>query len=281
MLIPAPLASTRRGLSSPAPHRWHGARVESRANFPLDPAAAVLHYAQEIFEGLKAYKRDDGGVNCSAPTPMPSAFYLIEPNAAQAALRAGYSAKTARVIGPEKNLSKPVVAAAIEKARAKRAGRAEVTADWVVDELRKLASSNMADYMKSTPAGPALDFASLTRDQAGALSEVSVEYYDAPAGKKKPSAIKRVKFKLYDKSAALVHLGRHLGLFDMKRQPDAPVEVDIDEMRETVLRALARLADARAAEGGDPLAGPRTIEGVATRLDEVGPAARSAARVRA
>ena len=28
---------------------------KSRANFPLDPAAAVLHYAQEIFEGLKAY----------------------------------------------------------------------------------------------------------------------------------------------------------------------------------------------------------------------------------
>src|SRR5947209_7466376 len=42
---------------------WHGARIESRANFPLDPASAVLHYAQEIFEGLKAYKRDDGGVN--------------------------------------------------------------------------------------------------------------------------------------------------------------------------------------------------------------------------
>jgi branched-chain amino acid aminotransferase len=46
---------------------WHGARVESRANFPLDPALAVLHYAQEIFEGLKAYKRDDGGVNLFRP----------------------------------------------------------------------------------------------------------------------------------------------------------------------------------------------------------------------
>src|SRR5271156_1212510 len=46
---------------------WHGARVESRANFPLDPAAAVLHYAQEIFEGLKAYRRDDGGVNLFRP----------------------------------------------------------------------------------------------------------------------------------------------------------------------------------------------------------------------
>jgi branched-chain amino acid aminotransferase len=46
---------------------WHGARVESRANFLLDPALAVLHYAQEIFEGLKAYVRDDGGVNLFRP----------------------------------------------------------------------------------------------------------------------------------------------------------------------------------------------------------------------
>src|ERR1700749_290491 len=46
---------------------WHSARVESRANFPLDPALAVLHYAQEIFEGLKAYNRDDGGVNLFRP----------------------------------------------------------------------------------------------------------------------------------------------------------------------------------------------------------------------
>ena len=46
---------------------WHGARIGSRADFPLDPAAAVLHYAQEIFEGLKAYRRDDGGVNLFRP----------------------------------------------------------------------------------------------------------------------------------------------------------------------------------------------------------------------
>lgn len=46
---------------------WHDARVEARTNFSLDPATAVLHYAQEIFEGLKAYKRDDGGVNLFRP----------------------------------------------------------------------------------------------------------------------------------------------------------------------------------------------------------------------
>ena len=46
---------------------WHGARIEARANFSLDPATAVLHYAQEIFEGLKAYRREDGGVNLFRP----------------------------------------------------------------------------------------------------------------------------------------------------------------------------------------------------------------------
>jgi branched-chain amino acid aminotransferase len=54
---------------------WHDARVESRANFPLDPAAAVLHYAQEIFEGLKAYRRDDGGVNLFRPDANARRFW--------------------------------------------------------------------------------------------------------------------------------------------------------------------------------------------------------------
>ena len=46
---------------------WHDATIEARANFSLDPAAAVLHYAQEIFEGLKAYKTADGGANLFRP----------------------------------------------------------------------------------------------------------------------------------------------------------------------------------------------------------------------
>src|SRR5579863_4191290 len=53
---------------------WHSARIESRSNFPLDPATAVLHYAQEIFEGLKAYKRDDGGVNLFRPDANAKRF---------------------------------------------------------------------------------------------------------------------------------------------------------------------------------------------------------------
>ncbi|MGA8211711.1 MAG: branched-chain amino acid aminotransferase [Nocardioidaceae bacterium] len=41
---------------------WHDARVTPYAPLSLDPATAVLHYAQEIFEGLKAYRRPDGSV---------------------------------------------------------------------------------------------------------------------------------------------------------------------------------------------------------------------------
>src|SRR5512144_2742146 len=43
-------------------HGWHDARVTEYGPVPMDPATAVLHYAQEIFEGLKAYRHDDGSV---------------------------------------------------------------------------------------------------------------------------------------------------------------------------------------------------------------------------
>jgi branched-chain amino acid aminotransferase len=41
---------------------WHDARVEPYGPIPMDPASSVLHYAQEIFEGMKAYRHEDGSV---------------------------------------------------------------------------------------------------------------------------------------------------------------------------------------------------------------------------
>lgn len=46
---------------------WHDARIEPRGPIQMDPAAAVLHYAQEIFEGLKAYRTKDGGATLFRP----------------------------------------------------------------------------------------------------------------------------------------------------------------------------------------------------------------------
>src|SRR5258708_4351827 len=46
---------------------WHDAQVRAREAISLDPAAAVLHYGQEIFEGLKAYTRSDGSIALFRP----------------------------------------------------------------------------------------------------------------------------------------------------------------------------------------------------------------------
>jgi len=46
---------------------WHDAQIRAREPFQLDPACAVLHYAQEVFEGLKAYRAPDGGITLFRP----------------------------------------------------------------------------------------------------------------------------------------------------------------------------------------------------------------------
>jgi branched-chain amino acid aminotransferase len=46
---------------------WHDARITAREPFTMDPASPVLHYAQEIFEGMKAYRRPGGGAALFRP----------------------------------------------------------------------------------------------------------------------------------------------------------------------------------------------------------------------
>jgi len=53
---------------------WHGAQVGALAPLPLHPAAAVLHYAQEIFEGLKAYRLSDGHMALFRPEANAQRF---------------------------------------------------------------------------------------------------------------------------------------------------------------------------------------------------------------
>lgn len=92
--------------------------------------------------------------------------YLIDLNATQAAIRAGYSEKTARSIG-QRLLTNVDIQKAIEEAQSKRAERTEITQDMVLQELAKIGFSNMLDYMTKTDSGDLVpDFSVLTRDQA-------------------------------------------------------------------------------------------------------------------
>jgi branched-chain amino acid aminotransferase len=61
-----------------AEREWHEARLHAYGPLSVDPATAVLHYAQEIFEGLKAYAHDVGssgrrpGWRCRSSRSRPS-----------------------------------------------------------------------------------------------------------------------------------------------------------------------------------------------------------------
>ena len=83
--------------------------------------------------------KDAGGL-----TPKQAAFvreYLVDLNATQAAIRAGYSKKTAGQIG-EQNLKKLEVQQAIAKGQEKRSAKVELTAEVVINGLMKEASAD-------------------------------------------------------------------------------------------------------------------------------------------
>ena len=56
---------------------WHDARIVPYGPFELDPATVVFHYAQEIFEGMKAYRPPTTPCSCSARTATPSVFRIL------------------------------------------------------------------------------------------------------------------------------------------------------------------------------------------------------------
>jgi phage terminase small subunit len=72
------------------------------------------------------------------------AEYLVDLNATQASIRAGYSRNTAKQIGTE-NLAKPAIAEAIQEALVRRSERTEIKADYVLRQAVKLHERCMQD----------------------------------------------------------------------------------------------------------------------------------------
>jgi phage terminase small subunit len=71
-------------------------------------------------------------------------LYLVDLNATQAAIRAGYSKNSARQIGDE-NLSKPAIAAAVAKAKQERSEATKIDADWVLRQAVELHQRCMSE----------------------------------------------------------------------------------------------------------------------------------------
>jgi phage terminase small subunit len=92
-----------------------------------------------------------------------------------------------------------------------RRERLHVTADRIVEEYAKLGFANMGDYLDAVKGGDHY-FETLDRDQRAALSEVVVEQYTDGRGDD-AREVKRMKFKVHDKKAALDSMARNLGMF--------------------------------------------------------------------
>ena len=132
--------------------------------------------------------------------------YLVDLNATQAAIRAGYSRNTAATIGCE-NLRKPNVKQAIAEATLARRQRVEANQDDVIAGLCAIATTSITDCVEWDNNGQVTLKAKseLSQDASSAIANLHVNA-NGSAG-----------VKLYSKLRALELLGRHLGMFTDKR----------------------------------------------------------------
>lgn len=144
--------------------------------------------------------------------------YLIDLNATQAAIRAGYSTDTAGVIGCE-NLKKPNIRAYIDKAMAERSRRLGINQDRVLMELARLGFVNAIDMINTDNATVKQE---ANRNDTAAIASVKVKVIPQEDG----DIVER-EIKLYDKTKSLELIGKHLGMFKDKVEIDANVGVQI------------------------------------------------------
>lgn len=129
------------------------------------------------------------------------AEYLIDLNATQAAIRAGYSPRSAQEQGSEL-LSNPIVRARVDEALADRSKRTGVTQDRVIRELARVA---FLDPIKLADFDTAGIDPSAAEDDRAAISSVKV---------KSGADFTEREIRFVDKIKALDLLGRHLGMWD-------------------------------------------------------------------
>ena len=140
--------------------------------------------------------------------------YLIDLNATQAAIRAGYSSKNADKIGHEL-LGKTRVSEAISKAMAERSRRTGINQDRVLQELARIGFAKITDVVDPDTAKIKAD---ASEDDRACIQSIKI----------KPNEFGTEReVKLYDKKSALVDIGKHLGMFKERVELDADMELNI------------------------------------------------------
>lgn len=152
---------------------------------------------------------------------------MIDLNATQAAIRAGYSPNGAGQAA-DKILKKIEVAEALDKAKAERARRTGINQDRVVRELARIAFVNPGQVINTEDATLLND---AVEDDLAAVQSVKVKVIPGRGGE---DGIER-EIKMADKVRALELLGKHLGLFTdrVDLSGDLDLNINIDYGTET------------------------------------------------
>lgn len=167
--------------------------------------------------------------------------YIIDLNATQAAIRAGYSKTTARTIGSE-NMTKPAIQEEIARLASKRDDKVELRAEDVIREIKDMLSTEITDVANI------ITRERICRDHKGNImydenGDPIVERYQAMELKDTkdmtPAALKSISeigynshglyIKRYDKQKTIEQAGKHLKLFTDK------LEVEVKEMPKVVI----------------------------------------------
>ena len=153
-------------------------------------------------------------------TPKQQRFveeYLIDLNATQAAIRAGYSEKTAQQMGSE-NLLKPVIAKAIQEAQNKRTEQTQIDAAYVLKRLVEIDQMDVLDIMDDNGnVKPIKDWPKTWRQYISNIETISLE--------DEAGWLKKIKWP--DKVKNLELLGRHVsvGAFKDKVEHSGKLEI--------------------------------------------------------
>ena len=145
--------------------------------------------------------------------------YLIDLNATQAAIRAGYKRSDYTDTNANKLLENTRIKETIEKAMAERSKRTGISQDRVIQELARIAFVNPIDVI-NTENGSVSDSAS--DDDLACIQSVKVKTMSSDKGWSEEREV-----KLNDKMKALELLGKHLGMFKDKVELDTDMELNI------------------------------------------------------
>ncbi|WP_313461634.1 terminase small subunit [Pseudomonas nitroreducens] len=136
--------------------------------------------------------------------------YLVDLNATQAAIRAGYSERRASEIGSQ-NLRKPEIAAAIQEAMQARASRTEIDADYVLRRMVEIDQMDVLDIMSDDmQLKPVSQWPKVWRQYLSGF-DLAEMFEGRGDDREMVGLLKKIKWP--DKVKNLELLGRHFGMF--------------------------------------------------------------------